>query len=96
MAVPACAGCPTWWAAKWEHRQATWRRYREKATAEAPLLPPTPSTPQATLAVLTSPRWSCGHRVGVRARSTARHWRQLAARRGGSSVAGAPAPGAAL
>jgi len=31
------------------------RRYSEKETATAPLLPPKPSTPVATLAVATSP-----------------------------------------
>ena len=45
----------TWWAAKWEQTQAIRRRQSVKLTATAPLLPPTPSTPQATLAVLTSP-----------------------------------------
>ena len=35
----------TWWAAKWEQTKAMRRRCREKETATAPLLPPTPQDP---------------------------------------------------
>ena len=48
-----------WWAAKWEQMHVTRRRNKVKATATAPLLPPTPSTPHATLAVDTSPMLPC-------------------------------------
>ena len=48
-----------WWAAKWEQMHVTRRRKRVKATATAPLLPPTPSTPHATEAVDTSPMLPC-------------------------------------
>ena len=53
------AGWQTWCAAKWEHTKARRRRKSEKDTATAPLLPPTPSTPHAQLAVDTSPMCAC-------------------------------------
>jgi hypothetical protein len=53
LALRASTAC--WCAAKWEHTTAIFWRCSVKATAAAPLLPPTPSTPQATDAVATSP-----------------------------------------
>ena len=55
----------TWWAAKREQTKAMRRRCREKETATAPLLPPTPRTPQAMLAVLTSPVCACAQPLGM-------------------------------